>query len=105
MIVGEGAQAGDIVELDAAIPEGDQGALTQLAQDAVQVKCGQPERIGQQVLVQRASIAALGGEPRQLQAQTQLEQEMRGAHQRAAAADVDQMLNRQRIAAPKRGSC
>jgi hypothetical protein len=33
--VGEGAQPGEIVELDAAVPEGHQAALAQLSQDAV----------------------------------------------------------------------
>ena len=71
-------------ELDATLPEGHEGALAQLAQDAVHVDRGEPQRIGQEILVERADEAAVRAEPHELQAQPQLEQEMGRAHQRCA---------------------
>ena len=59
VVFGEGAQASEIVELDATLPEGHEATLAQLAQDAVHVDGGEPQRIGQKMLVERAGEAAL----------------------------------------------
>jgi len=47
---GEVAQALEIVKLDATIPKRHQATLAQLAQDAVHVDRGEPQRIGQKPL-------------------------------------------------------
>jgi hypothetical protein len=62
-----------------AFPEGHQTTLAQLPQDAVHVDGGEPQRIGQEILVERANEAAVRAEPHELQTQPQLEQEMRRA--------------------------
>lgn len=60
LVAGEKAQLSKIVESHLSIAEGDQLLLAQLAQDPIDVDCGKTDRIGQQVLVQRAGEVRLG---------------------------------------------
>jgi hypothetical protein len=53
---------------------------------------GEPQHVGQQVLVQGTGKAGLAAHPHQPQAQAQLDQEVRGAGQGITPADTDQML-------------
>ena len=63
MVSGEVSQALEVVKLDAAFPEGHQAALAQLAENPVHVDRGEPQRIGQEILVERAVKAACRSEP------------------------------------------
>ena len=69
VVIGEVAQALEIVKLDATIPKRHEATLAQLAQDAVHVDGGEPQRIGHEILVERANEAAVRAEPHELQAQ------------------------------------
>ena len=99
VVPGELAQTRQVVKRHPAIAEGEQLALAQLAQDAVDVDRGEPDGIGEQVLVQGTGEATLRAQAGELQAQPELDQEMRGADQGAASADVHQVLDHHRLVA------
>ena len=69
MVLGQVLQPGEIVEDDLTVAEGHEALLAQLAQHAVEVDGGKPQRVGQQVLVQGAGKTGLAAQAYQPQPQ------------------------------------
>lgn len=89
-----------------AVPKGGQPALTQLAQDAIDVHRTQPQRIGEMILRQRAGIPNLAAHADESESGPEFEQKVRHAFRRTALSKADQVLDNHRLVpgcSPKNG--
>jgi hypothetical protein len=91
-----------IVDLDGALPQGEQFALTQLTQDAVDMNGGQTQRVGENELAKRTLEFGLGRQSDQARAFRQLHEEMSRALDRIAPPDADEVLDDHRLVTGRR---
>jgi hypothetical protein len=97
--IGKGDKSCEIAEAYPGILERHQTVLPHFAQAAVDVNGTQAKRIGQHVLLKRATVTRLVAQPDQLETRAQFQKEMSNALSCVATSQPNQMLDNRRLIA------
>ena len=91
-----------IMDDNSMLRESHQFALPQFPENAVDVNGAEPERVGQNILIERAFELISRGQPDHRQAIVELQEEMRSPLDGATATNADEMLHDHRLVARRR---